>query len=69
MRSDHLNFYFTFFFKILFIHETQRGDRDIDGEAGEPAAGLNPRTAGSRPEPKVDAQLLSHLGGLALITI
>ena len=28
----------------------------------EPDAGLNPRTPGSRPEPKADAQLLSHSG-------
>ena len=28
----------------------------------EPDAGLNPRTLGSLPEPKVDAQPLSHPG-------
>ena len=28
----------------------------------EPDAGLNPRTLGSLPEPKADAQLLSHPG-------
>ena len=27
---------------------------------GEPDAGLDPRTRGSRPEPKADAQPLSH---------
>ena len=29
---------------------------------GEPDVGLNPRTLGSCPELKADAQLLSHLG-------
>ena len=28
----------------------------------KPDAGLNPRTLGSRPEPKADAQPLSHPG-------
>ena len=31
---------------------------------GEPSVGLNPRTLGSCPEPKADAQLLSHPGAL-----
>ena len=31
-----------------------------EGEAEEPDTGLNPRTPGSRPELKVDAQPLSH---------
>ena len=44
--------------------------RDTEREAGtqrekqapcrEPDVGLDPRTPGSRPEPKADAQLLSH---------
>ena len=29
---------------------------------GEPTAGLDPGTPGSRPEPKADSQPLSHLG-------
>ena len=33
---------------------------------GEPDAGLHPRTTGSRPEPKADAQSLSHLGVLSI---
>ena len=38
-----------------------------EGEAGsslsrEPEAGLDPRTPGSGPEPKADAQALSHPG-------
>ena len=32
---------------------------------GEPNVGLDPRTLGSRPEPKTDAQPLSHPGALA----
>ena len=49
-------------FKIfyLFMRDTQR---EAEGEAGslrDPDAGLDPRTPGSRPEPKADAQLLSH---------
>ena len=53
----------------LFIHERQREEgRDTGrGEsrllAGSlPDVGLDPRTPGSRPEPKADAQLLSHPG-------
>ena len=33
----------------------------------EPDAGLNPRTPGSRPEPKADVQPLSHPGTPSLI--
>ena len=48
----------------LFMRNTQR---EAEGEAGspqsrEPHAGLNPRTLGSRPEPKAGAQPLSHPG-------
>ena len=57
---------FLFIFKILFIHE-----REAEAEAqvrekqapwGEPDVGLHPGTLGSHPEPKADAQLLSHPG-------
>ena len=54
-----------FFFKILFIHsqETQRHrQREKKAPGGEPNVGLDPRTPGSRPGPKADAQLLSHPG-------
>ena len=59
-----------FFFKILFIYLTQRERQPAregiqaggveEGEAGFPLSrgpdvGLNPRTLGSRPEPKADA--------------
>ena len=48
----------------LFMRDTERG-RDIgkgrrSRPCREPDAGLHPRTPGSCPEPKADAQLLSH---------
>ena len=54
-------------FLNLFIRErhTERGrDRQREKQAPcrEPDAGLDPRTTGSRPEPKADAQPLSHSG-------
>ena len=43
----------------------ERG-RDLEGEkqapCGEPDVGLDPRMWGSHPEPKADAQPLSHPG-------
>ena len=60
-----------FFFRILFIYLTEHKQAEWqvegEGEAGspisrEPDKGLDPRTLGSRPEPKVDAQLMSHPG-------
>ena len=58
-----------FFFKILFIYswdtERQRHrQKEKQAPCGEPDAGLDPRTPGSRPEQKVDAQPLSHPGVL-----
>ena len=55
------------FLKILFIHERHRErQRDRQREKQAPGresdAGLNPRTPGSHPEAKADAQLLSHPG-------
>ena len=43
----------------LFIHEGHR-EREKQAPCGEPDAGLDPRTLGSWPEPKADAQPLSH---------
>ena len=40
--------------------DTARGRSRLPAE--EPDAGLNPRTPGSCPEPKADAQPLSHPG-------
>ena len=58
----------TYFFLIFyFIHERYRGrGRDIaeeeTGSLREPDAGLDPRTPGSHPEPKADAQPPGHPG-------
>ena len=58
-------FYFLRFY--LFIHKrhTERCRdrwREKQAPCGEPNVGLNPRTPGSRPEPKADTQPLSHPG-------
>ena len=46
---------------ILFIHERQRHRQRVkQAPWEEPNAGLNPRTLGSQPEWKADAQPLSH---------
>ena len=59
----------TLFKKIFyfFIHEThterqRHGQRENQAPYGEPDAELDPRTPGSGPEPKADAQPLSHPG-------
>ena len=51
-RSD-TNILFLFILKISFIHsrDTER-QREKEAPRGEPDAGLNPTTLGSRPEPK-----------------
>ena len=36
--------------------------REKQAPCREPDVGLDPRSPGSRPEPKADAQLLSHPG-------
>ena len=51
----------------LFIHERHRErgrhrQRGKQAPCGEPDMGLDPRTPGSCPEPKADAQLVSHPG-------
>ena len=58
---------FFFFFKILFIHERKRErqryrQREKQALHGEPNVGLDPRIPGSWPQPKADAQPLSHPG-------
>ena len=50
------------------MRHTQRG-RDTSSRrsrlpVGEPDTGLHPRILGSQPEPKVDAQQLSHTDAL-----
>ena len=56
----------------LFIHERQREEEtQAEGEAGsmrEPDVRLDPGTSGSGPEPKAEAQPLSH-SGLRIILI
>ena len=48
------------------MRDTEReAETQAEGEAGsmqEPDAGLDSRTPGSHPEPKADAQPLSHPG-------
>ena len=52
----------------LFIHERHRErrrrprQREKQPPCREPDMGLDPRTPGSQPEPKADAQPLSHPG-------
>ena len=65
--------FYLFFLKILFIHErdTHR-DRERERERDrqrekqalcrKPDVGVDPRTPGSRPEPKANAQPVSHPG-------
>ena len=58
-----------FFFKrfYLLIHERHRErqrprQKEKQAPCGEPDVGLDPRTPGSHPELKADAQPLSHPG-------
>ena len=62
-------FVFLFILKILLVYsqetqrETQRHrQRDKQAPYEEPDVGLDPKTPGSQPEPKADAQPLSHPG-------
>ena len=53
-------------FIYLFMRDSEReAETQAEREAGSlrgPKAGLHPRTPGSHPEPKTDAQALSHPG-------
>ena len=52
-----------FFIHVSLHRESQRHrQREKQVPCEEPDAGLNPRTPGSRPEPKAHIQPLSHLG-------
>ena len=60
-----------FFFKIFFIHKRHREkerqrhrQREKQAPCRKPDMGLDPGTMGSHPEPKADAQPLSHPGVL-----
>ena len=68
-----LSFSFFLLKKILFIYsgETHRErqrhrQREKQAPCGEPDVGLDPRTPGPGPEPKTDAQPLSHPGAPSL---
>ena len=55
----------------LFIHERhrerqRRRQREKLAPFGEPDVGLDPRTPGSQPEPKIDTESLSHPGILPM---
>ena len=57
---------------IYFIYslETQRDSKGKSRlPAGEPDAGLYPRTVGSCPEPKADVQPLSHPSAPSVVSI
>ena len=59
-----------YFLRYLFIHEGHRHRRsEQQAPHGEPDAGLHPRTLGSQPEPKADAQPLSHPGAPIMYNI
>ena len=69
IKIFQLFFKFYLFLKrfYLFIHKKHRErqrhrQRENQAPCREPDVGLNPRTPGSRPEPKTDAQPLSHPG-------
>ena len=49
----------------LFMRDRHR-QREKQAPSGEPDAELEPRTPGSQPEPKADAQPLSHPGAPTL---
>ena len=58
-------FFFLKDFIYLFVRDTQsqrHRQREKQAPTGELDAGLDPRTMGSRPEPRADAQPLSHPG-------
>ena len=51
------------FFIILFIYSSEtETQREKQAPCREPNVGLNPRTLGSCPEPKADAQPRSYPG-------
>ena len=58
--------FFFYDFIYLFMRGAEReAETQAEGEAGsiqEPDVRLDPRTSGSRPEPKADAQPLNHAG-------
>ena len=74
-RPERRSFFFFLRF-YLFIQERQRErgrqrhrQREKQAPCREPDVGLDPGTMGSRPEPKADAQPLSHPGVPTLLRI
>ena len=70
--SSWVGFFFFFLIFYLFIYEkhTERQrhrQREKQAPFRKPNVGLNPGTPGSHPEPKADAQPLSHPGVHILI--
>ena len=59
LLSFFILLYFLRFY--LFIQTLREAEAQAEGEASSDV-GLDPGTPGSRPEPKADAQPLSHLG-------
>ena len=63
-RKSELSFFKDFIY--LFMRDTHRErsrdnrQREKQAPCGEPKVGLDPRTPGSRPEPKAGTQLLSQ---------
>ena len=61
---------FIYLFKRSTERERQRHrQREKQAPCREPDVGLDPRTLGSHPEPKADAQPLSHSGVLKLFSL
>ena len=63
--SEFVSYIFLKDFIYLFMRDTQKQrhrQREKQAPCGGPDAGLDPGSLGSRPEPKADAQLLSHPG-------
>ena len=71
LHGFQVSFFLSFLlFLILFIRKTRRErqrhrQREKQAPCSEPNVGLDPMTPGSWPEPKADAQPLSHPGILA----
>ena len=51
-------------FLLIYFRERVHKHEQREGQSmiREPSEGLDPRTLGSRPEPKAEAQPLSHPG-------
>ena len=65
MPGSEINFYFKGFIYLLMIdteREAENRQREKQAPCRKPDAELDPRTPGSRPEPKVDTQPLNHPG-------